>query len=61
MIIHDDSKKFECDICQTKFNQQRDLNNHKMQKHTGLLLNNAYLSFNFYQTAAQINQKQIRF
>merc|ERR1711971_285738 len=35
MIVHDESKKFECTICQAKFNQQRDLKNHKMQKHTG--------------------------
>ena len=35
MIVHDESKKFECTICQVKFNQQRDLKNHKMQKHTG--------------------------
>ena len=35
MVLHDESKKFECPDCQAKFNQQRDLNNHKMQKHTG--------------------------
>jgi hypothetical protein len=35
LAIHDPDKKFPCKLCDLKFNQQRDLNTHSMQIHTG--------------------------
>ena len=34
LITHKEKKPYECDECHAQFNQNRDLNTHKMQKHT---------------------------
>ena len=34
LITHKEKKPYSCDQCQAQFNQNRDLNTHKMQKHT---------------------------
>ena len=34
LITHKEKKPFQCEECHAQFNQNRDLNTHKMQKHT---------------------------